>query len=167
MAGPSRRRLLISIAMLAIGAALLVWAAPVGGARHTAPGSWTFRITQAGDFPPLDPALLPAGQPGWGELEYATCAKLYNYPDRGGKTGSLRPEIAAGPPKVSQGGRKYIFAVRRGFRFHTGARVTAYTFAYAINRNLNPRLASPAVTYLQDVVGGKDVTAGRASKASG
>ena len=38
----------------------------------------------------------------------------------------------------------YVFDLKRTFRFHTGAAVTARSFADAFNRVANPRLQSPA-----------------------
>ena len=161
-------RIVVAVLISALGAGLFAAADTVGVTERSRSASWTFRVSFSGDFPPLDPALLPPGQPLWPELEYATCAKLLNYPDRGGKAGSrVHPEVAAGFPRISRGGRKYTFTIRRGFRFNTGALVTASTFAYAINRDLNPALASPAVTYLQDIVGARAVISGRAATASG
>ena len=48
----------------------------------------------------------------------ATCAQLYNYPDRPFPDGAeLRPEVATGPPEISDGGRRYVFELRDDFRF--------------------------------------------------
>ena len=51
-------------------------------------------VTQSQDFATLDPALAQTPE-AW-ELEYATCAKLLNYPPRIGYRGTrLVPEVAA------------------------------------------------------------------------
>ena len=74
-------------------------------------------------------------------LEYATAAKLYNYPDKSGQAGGLlRPEVASGFA-VSGDGRTYTFTIRKGFRFSDGAPVTAKNFAYAIKRAMDRDLA--------------------------
>ncbi len=81
-------------------------------------------------------------------LEYATAAKLYNYPDKPGQAGGLlRPEVASGFA-VSGDGRTYTFTIRKGFRFSDGAPVTAKNFAYAIKRAKDPDLASPAAAFI-------------------
>ena len=58
-------------------------------------------------------------------------------------------------PRVSQDGKTYTFRIRPGFRFNTGARVRAANFAWAINRDLSPRMGSPAAAYLTDIVGAR------------
>ncbi len=62
----------------------------------------------------------------------ATCAQLYNYPDRPFPDGAeLRPEVATGPPEISDGGRRYVFELRDDFRFSppSDEPVTAQAFA--------------------------------------
>ena len=73
-------------------------------------------------------------------LEYATCAQLYNYPDRPGSAGTVVvPEVATSFPKVSQDGKTQTIKLRRTFRFDNGARVTAANYVAAFNRDANPR----------------------------
>ena len=72
----------------------------------------------------LDPAV-DYDTAGW-QIEYATCAKLVNTPDRrASRSEAVVPEVAAGLPAVSDGGRMYTFTIRPGFRFDTGEPVTA------------------------------------------
>ena len=76
---------------------------------------------------------------------YATCALLYNYPDRPFPEGArLQPEVATGPPSVSDDGRTYTFTLRPGFRFSPPSNepVTAEAFERAIERALDPRMGS-------------------------
>jgi ABC-type transport system substrate-binding protein len=76
-------------------------------------------------------------------LRYATCANLLSYPDEKGPAGgTLRPEVAAAPPRVSADGLTYTFRIRRGFRFSppSNEAVTAATFKFSIERALSPRL---------------------------
>ena len=71
----------------------------------------------------------------------ATCALLYNYPDRGYPEGArLVPEVADGPPTVSADGRTYEFTVRRGFRFSPPSNepVTAEAFERTFERAAQP-----------------------------
>ena len=66
-----------------------------------------------------DPAMIWSliGQ----QLEYATEAKLYNYPDRNGAAGAtVVPEVAAAMPTVSADGRTVTIRVRSGYRFSPG-----------------------------------------------
>jgi peptide/nickel transport system substrate-binding protein len=120
----------------------------------------TFRIATAS----LD-AIDPATAYGAGSYLSATCAQLV----RGADAVSARivPEVAAAFPRISPDGRTYTFTLRRGYRFNTGGRVTAASFAHELNRVLNPKLASPYSGYFTDIVGAQDVLDGRASEASG
>ena len=114
----------------------------------------------------LDPGINYINS-GWAVF-YATCAKLVNYPDANVPGSSaVVPEVAETLPSVSDSGRQYTYTIRPGFRFNTGEAVTAASFATAINRDLAPQLHSPAVAFLQDVVGAKQVIAGKATTASG
>ena len=100
-------------------------------------------------------------------LGYATCAKLFNYPDAPGAAGArVAPEVVR-RHTVSQDGRTYTFELKRTFRFHTGAPVTARSFADAFNRDANPRLESPATTYMREIVGAAAVIDGKAKAISG
>jgi YVTN family beta-propeller protein len=116
----------------------------------------------------LDTALSYFAE-SW-EVEYATCAKLLNYPDRPAPAGArLVPEVAAALPKPTNGGRTYTFTIRKGFRFSppSNEAVTAQTFKYTIERTLNPRLKSPAISYASDIVGVQAYDAGKARHISG
>jgi len=113
-----------------------------------------------------DPALA-YGVQSW-QIEYVTCAMLLSYPDKPAPQGSkLIPEVAAALPTVSKDGKTYTFTVKNTYKFNTGAPVTAANFAYAINRDLNPKMQSPAVAFIGNIVGADAVTAGKAATASG
>ena len=93
----------------------------------------------------IDPQLAYITTAWW--LEYATAAKLYNYPDKRGPAGSvLRPEVASGF-KVTNGGRRYTFFIRKGFRFSDGTPVTARELRVRDQpgRQPRPRLSGRAV----------------------
>ena len=68
---------------------------------------------------------------------------------------------------VSKDGRTYTFELKRTFRFHTGAPVTARSFADAFNRVANPKLESPATTYMREIVGATAVIDGNATSIAG
>jgi len=137
---------------------------PAGGARK----GGTARFNLASDTDYVDPALAYY-QISW-QMEYATCAKLLNYPDKAGAAGSqLQPEVAQSLPKISADGKTYTFTVRRSFRFSppSNERVTAETFKYAINRVLNPTMQSPGAQFIGDIVGADAVLNKKAKEASG
>lgn len=154
--------------LLAIGAGLFAAAAlgagQTGGVQAQG-GTLRINISDS-DVQSLDPAI-DYEVFGW-QIEAATCAKLLNYPDRSGQGGArLIPEVAAAMPKVSGNGRTYTFTIRPGFRFNTGAPVTAESFAHAIRRALTPRMRSPAGSFVSDIVGSSAVLAGKAKSPSG
>jgi peptide/nickel transport system substrate-binding protein len=121
-------------------------------AEPVIPEGGTLRVNVTGtDFSSLDPAINYDAEGA--QLLYATCAKLVNYPDRAAPRGSVVvPEVASGMPAVSSDGRTYTFQISHGFRFSNGAPVRAADFEYTIRRDLDPRMHSPAVPFLRDVV---------------
>jgi ABC-type oligopeptide transport system substrate-binding subunit len=128
----------------------------------------TARYTLASDVDYTDPALAYYSA-SW-NIEYATCAKLLNYPDTAGIAGAtLQPEVAESMPTVSNGDKTYTFTVRDGFKFSppSGAAVTAMTFKKVIERDLSKAMNSPAQSFAGDIVGAKEFTAGTAKELSG
>jgi len=83
-------------------------------------------------------------------LEYATAAKLLNYPDKAGPAGArLVPEVAS-RYTVSKSGKKYTFFLRKNFKFADGKKVTAKSFTYAIKRTLAKGIQSPGASFITD-----------------
>ena len=167
------RRLWLSVMMLVAGASLLVAAsfASASGSSSAAfkkGGIWKYGTT--GASVQVDPQLAYVTTAWW--MEYATAAKLYNYPDRQGPAGSqLKPEVAS-KFTVSNNGRRYTFTIRPGFRFSDGSKVTARNFKRAIDRTANKGLASPGAPFITDpngtnIVGAKAVNDGKASSVRG
>jgi len=101
-------------------------------------------------------------------LEYATCAELYNYPDKPAPQGAVAvPEVATGFPTVTADGKTQTIQLRRTFRFDNGQPVTAANYVAALNRDANPKLQSSAANYLHEIVGADAVIAGHARTISG
>src|SRR5262249_40183817 len=143
-----RRRLLGSLAVAAACAFGL--GGPAAAAqRATAPRGGTLRVITPIVFPSLDPALTkPAVRFYW----YATCATLMAFRDEPAPPGvRIRPEAAAGSPKISHAGRTYVFRVRRGWRFSDGSPLTAANFARGLARVMNPVMGSPGAGLFSDV----------------
>jgi len=168
------RRLSISLALLAIGVGLLIAAgfaspassnsAKTGG--HVAKGG-TLRVDTLSDFDFIDPALDYYSH-GW-NVQYVTDCKLLNFPDKEATAGGTRitPEVATSLPAVSSNGKTYTFNLKKTYKFADGSGVAAANFAYAFNRDLQPKMSSPATTFEEDIVGAKDVENGKAATASG
>jgi peptide/nickel transport system substrate-binding protein len=139
----------LRLALVALATALAVVGS--ASARDDVRAGGTLTVDLANDVDYTDPALSYLST-GW-ELEYATCLKLMNYPDANGPRGAvLAPEAAAGYPKVSNGGKTYDFAVNAGFtRFSNGKPVTAADFKGVFDRLADPKMQSPAQSFIGDV----------------
>jgi ABC-type oligopeptide transport system substrate-binding subunit len=169
------RRLTLSVAMLLLGAGLLAASAVAGPSGSAAPEASAAGKARVGgtlkhslnrDIDYVDPALWYY-VPSW-TIAYSTSAMLMNYPHAPAPRGSrLVPEVARGFPRISRNGLVYTFQLKRTFRLSNGQRVTARHFANGINRALNRRMSSPAQPFIEDVVGGAAVVAGRAQRATG
>lgn len=177
-----RRRSWLSIAMLAVGASLLV-AAGYAGPADSKPSSataakkgelkrgGTLRVNIAGgDVDHIDPSLA-YGTTSW-EMEYVTAVKLLNYPDAVAPRGSRLVPEGASRYTVSRNGRVYTFFIRPGFRFSDGRPVTARNYVYAINRALDKELQAPGFQFVSDpagsnIIGAQDVRDGKAAFARG
>jgi ABC-type transport system substrate-binding protein len=141
-----------AVAVLAIVVLTFIGVVLHSGHGGNKPPANTFVVSQTSDFATLDPALAQSAE-AW-ELEYATCAKLLNYPPRAGYRGTrLIPEVAASLPRVSADRLTYTFTLRPGWRFSDGTPVTAASFTHAFERARSPELASPASPYLREVAG--------------
>ncbi|MDP9297547.1 MAG: ABC transporter substrate-binding protein [Actinomycetota bacterium] len=134
------------------------------------PGSAARLLVQPYQLADNDPALDST----WlaFQVEYATCARLLNYPDRTGTRGAhLHPEVAASMPALSPDGRTYTFTIRPGYRFSPPSNqpVTAETFRFSIERALSPRMPrfAPGPRFIGDIAGETAFRAGRADHISG
>jgi peptide/nickel transport system substrate-binding protein len=128
------------------------------------PSGGTFRVAEAATYiDSIDGAL--ADSPGDVPFENLVCASLLRLSDQPLPAGyRVVPELA-GFPQISRDGKTYVFTIRPGLRFNTGAPVTAADVAYTINRVL--RLKSPLSAAFTNVVGAQAVIAGKATAASG
>ena len=161
----------LAAALLATGSFLLITAQFAGASRQK---GGVLRVGTTGASVQVDPQLAYITTAWW--LEYATAAKLYNYPDKRGPAGTiLEPEVAS-RYVVSNRGRRYTFFIRKGFRFSDGTPVSAKNFKYAIDRAANHDLASPAAQFIvpepyredtTEIVGARDVLEGRANSVRG
>jgi oligopeptide transport system substrate-binding protein len=70
--------------------------------------------------------------------------------------------------QISDSGQVYTFYLRQGVKFQDGKEVTAQDFKYSWERACRPETNSQtAATYLGDIVGVKDMLAGKATAISG
>ena len=167
----------LGIAAAALVAGLLTFAGVGLAGREEQQKGGTLRISRGRDIDFIDPAL--AANIDALMLEFATCANLYNYPDKPAPQGAIAiPEVATGFPKVSAHGKTQTIQLKRTFRFNNGRPVTAANFVAAFNRDAKPILVggagpnshkefSLARKYLREIVGADAVIAGRAQTISG
>jgi len=165
---------MLSVAMLAIGASLLAATATAGSSSASGPEAssgpaqkgGTFRYSLDTDIDYVDTALSYYTI-SW-QIMYASHSMLMNYPDAAAPRGSrLVPEVSQGMPRIAKDGKTYTFTLKNTYKFSNGSKVTAANYAAAINRDLNPKMASPAQPFIEDIVGAKAVIDGKATKASG
>ncbi|CAN5373127.1 ABC transporter substrate-binding protein [soil metagenome] len=70
--------------------------------------------------------------------------------------------------EITDGGRSYVFTLKKDLKFSSGNPVTAEDFKACLERNCDPKFASPtAETYMTDIVGVKDVIAGKTKEIDG
>ena len=164
-----RTKLWFSAVMAALGVSLLVAAgfANAASTSSAAKKGGTMRMNMsATDVDFTDPSLA-YGTISW-QIEYATALKLVNYPDKAPPAGGrLQPEAAVGMPIVSNNGKQYTFKIRSGLKLSNGEKVTAKNFQKAIFRALTKSMQSPAVPFIQDIVGAQKMIDGKANTASG
>jgi ABC-type transport system substrate-binding protein len=151
-----------AVGLVAATLLVLTPAASLGAPNGVGQSDDVARIAlKAADVDFLDPALTYSL--GAFRLVDMTCARLLTYSRRG----ALVPEVAAAQPRVSRGGTRYTFTLRRTFRFSDGTPVQASAFARTIDRILAPRVKSPWAAYASEIRGAKAVLTGRATHASG
>jgi peptide/nickel transport system substrate-binding protein len=170
-----RRKQLLSLFMLAVGAMLLVAALTVGPAssatsKANAGKGGTLKINQSSaDFDYVDP-----------QIEYRTddlamvnltAMNLIGFPEKSGTAGTqLYPIGATAFPTVSKDGKTYTFHIRPGMKFNDGSPVTAAAYQRAFERTLSPKMGSPLGVNIHleaEIVGGEAFLNGKASKISG
>jgi len=91
----------------------------------------------------------------------ATVRTLYNYAPT--QPSTLVPDLAAGPPQISDGGKTLTVRIRAGVRFGppVNREVTSRDVKYAIERGFNPHVANPyASTYYGDLIGADRASGG-------
>jgi oligopeptide transport system substrate-binding protein len=80
---------------------------------------------------------------------------------------NIVPDIAESWEK-SPDGKTYTFYLRQGVKFHSGGEVEAADFKYSWERACDPDTGSgTAATYLGDIIGAKDMLAGKTGEISG
>jgi len=172
-----RKKLVLPVALAAVGALLLIVAAFAGTGSATASAGKT--VAKKGgtlhvaasnqDFEFTDPGLA-YDTLAWSML-YTTNLMLVNYPEKSGpESGQLYPEAATAFPTVSKDGKTYTWTIRKGLKFSDGSPVTAAAYQRAFERILSPKMGSPVGVNLQlqnTLVGGNDFLNGKTQHIAG
>jgi peptide/nickel transport system substrate-binding protein len=122
---PNRSWLPLALCAIAVGllAGASVGRSAQGDAARTGAADQrggTLRLSSVADIGSTDPALAYRAKV-W-MLEYATCAKLYSYPDKPAPDGyTVVPEVAKDVPRLSNGDKTATIELKRTYRFSTGA----------------------------------------------
>ena len=149
-----------SIAM-AIGAISLLAACAGGGGQPSeqlAPDQ-TLSFPMVDDIGDLDPALLQAAVDV--NIFRNVFSGLYKFDDQLNEV----PDIAAGPPKISDDQKTYTFTLRKDVKFSNGDPVKADDFIYSWDRAA--RIQGTYSTVFQPVAGYDDVASGKATHMAG
>ena len=125
-----------------------------GGCSRAPREANVVRLTQESDAATLDPATAYD----------TTCIPYVRLLYRGlidyGEGADLHPEVAE-KYTISPDGKTYTFTLRKDVRFHSGRRVVAEDFRYAMERVLDPATASDGLKQYTMIVGAEDWTKDR------
>ena len=103
----------------------------------------------AGDLDTLDPGAIQFG------VDYDKAQMIF--PQLITLTDDLKPiDWAAKSHEISSDGKTYTFHLNSGMKWSDGKAIDANTFAYSINRSLDPCFASPVSYYNLNIVGATD-----------
>jgi peptide/nickel transport system substrate-binding protein len=127
---------------------------PLGGRRR----GGVLKVLDEGDFESVDPGIAYYNLDF--EVVYATQRPLYsNKPN----STEPSPDLAAGPPQISDQGKTVTVRIKRGIRFSppVNREATSGDVAYAIERGANPNVANPYIgSYFGSIEGMPGATGG-------
>src|SRR3954447_23049681 len=153
------KRLSLSIAMLAVGAAMLAAAgiaSPGAASKVSSPTSSAakkggiFKATLFAGIENIDPQRSYY-VPEW-QYEWLTARPLLNFAHSTGARGYRLLNEGARNYTVSRDGRTYTFHLRQGMKFSNGTPITAANYKHTFMRVLNPNVGSPLASFLTDPV---------------
>jgi peptide/nickel transport system substrate-binding protein len=162
MRGRKLRRSRLGIALSAAACAA-VPVAGCGGEDRTVGGTATVEMSTAPDY--LDPQLAFTTEAA--EADWIAYTPLLTYRHKEGSAGTeLIPGLAQRLPHISPNGKRYVFTLRRGLVYSSGAPVKASDFKYTIERAI--RLGWGGKHFLTDhIVGAREYESGAAKRISG
>jgi peptide/nickel transport system substrate-binding protein len=152
-------RTLVASALCMTTAAALAACGSDHGTAAAGKRGGTLKLLTNEDIANLDPGIT------YSTLDLtllnATQRTLYTY--RPDDPQQIAPDLAAGPPQISNDGKTLTVKLRRGVRFSppVSREVTSKDVKYAIERGFNPHVANPyAPGYYGDIVGAEAAKGG-------
>ncbi len=148
------KRMTLSLAMLAVGAAMLAASGIASTGSANAPqGSVAKKggILKASLFAGIE-NIDPQRSyyvPEW-QYEWLTARPLLNFAHAVGARGYRLMNEGAQSYTVSRDGRTYTFHLRRGMKLSNGTPITAANYKHTLLRVLNPAVGSPLASFLTD-----------------
>lgn len=118
----------------------------ISGCARAPREAGVLRLTQESDASTLDPAT------SYDSSSIAYVRVLYRGLVDYGDGPDLHPEVAE-KYTISPDGKTYTFTLRKDVRFHSGRRVVAEDFRYAMERVLDPATASDGLKQFTMIVG--------------
>ncbi|HET8678799.1 MAG TPA: ABC transporter substrate-binding protein, partial [bacterium] len=162
MGWAGRRAILLRWAVLCAVTVLAAASLAAGGPAATREGGEITAVYRAGNIESLDPPSASAGT-DWRMAGLILYNALYRY-DAGGK---IVPDIAEELPKVSPNGKIYTIKIRRGVMFHNGREAKAADVKFSLERQAHPTSRSWGPSFASNIVGAKDVIAGKTTQMTG
>lgn len=150
----------MGLAVLAFALGWWTTRGPAGGERPAGRtgGVWLENL----DEPPqtLDPGRVESA------ADVRVASLIYEGLVRLGPDGRLEPALAR-RWEVTGGGRRYVFWLKPGVRFHNGRPLTAEDVVYSLARLLDPRDPAPRAWVLEGVEGAHAYRQGRRASVTG
>ncbi len=169
-----RKRLMLSIAMLAVGAAMLAAASVASTGSNPQSSSarkgGIFKATLFAGIENIDPQRSYY-VPEW-QYEWVTARPLLNFAHATGQRGYRLLNDGAQSYTVSRDGKTYTFHIRRGMKFSNGSKLNSNNYKHALLRVLHENVGSPLASFLTDpvsvnIVGAIDYNSGKTSTVPG
>ena len=150
------RKVVIAAAAIAIAGCVGATIGSAAPKKSLAGG--TYRVGWEAEFGWTD-AFDPTGEylgNAWALYSNLLIRTVMGYNHVPGAAGSkIVPDLAAGMPKVSNGGKTYTFKLKSGIKFAPpiNREITSKDIAFAMNRLANPKNGGQYAFYYTDIVG--------------
>jgi len=142
------KRLLLSVAMLAIGAAMLAASSVASPQGSTARNGGIVKFSLFAGIENIDPQRSYY-VPEW-QYEWLTARMMLNFAHATGGRGYRLVNDGVRSYTVSRNGKVYTFHIRPGMKLSDGSKIKSANYKHALMRVLNPNVGSPLASFLTD-----------------